>query len=104
MLDRLGLHPGDSVRLGNASFTVRGALISEPDRVAAPLILGPRVLIAADALAFDRADRPRLHGAVRHPRHSAGSRHRRRLARRHCGKPSRARAGASAIRATPRPA
>ena len=27
------------------------ALISEPDRVAAPLILGPRVLIAADALA-----------------------------------------------------
>ena len=50
MLDRLGLHPGDSVRLGNASFTVRGTLISEPDRVAAPLILGPRVLIAAAAL------------------------------------------------------
>ena len=50
MLDRLGLHPGDTVRLGNASFTVRGALIAEPDRVAAPLILGPRVLIAADAL------------------------------------------------------
>ena len=41
---------GDTVRLGNASFTIRGALISEPDRVAAPLILGPRVLIAADAL------------------------------------------------------
>ena len=51
VLDRLNLHPGDSVRLGNASFTVRGALISEPDRVAAPLILGPRVLIAADTLA-----------------------------------------------------
>ena len=51
VLDRLNLHPGDTVRLGNASFTVRGALISEPDRVAAPLILGPRVLIAADALA-----------------------------------------------------
>ncbi len=50
VLDRLNLHPGDSVRLGDASFTVRGALISEPDRVAAPLILGPRVLIAADAL------------------------------------------------------
>ncbi len=50
VLDRLGLHPGDSVRLGNASFTVRGALVSEPDRVAAPLILGPRVLIAAAAL------------------------------------------------------
>ena len=51
VLDRLNLHPGDTVRLGNASFTIRGALLSEPDRVAAPLILGPRVLIAADALA-----------------------------------------------------
>src|ERR1700736_6469155 len=50
VLDRLNIHPGDTVRLGNASFIVRGALISEPDRVAAPLILGPRVLIAADAL------------------------------------------------------
>ncbi|HME21065.1 MAG TPA: FtsX-like permease family protein [Acetobacteraceae bacterium] len=50
VLDRLGLHPGDTVRLGNATFTIRGALVSEPDRVAAPLILGPRVLIAADAL------------------------------------------------------
>ncbi len=50
VLDRLNLHPGDIVRLGNASFTVRGALVSEPDRVAAPLILGPRVLIADDAL------------------------------------------------------
>jgi putative ABC transport system permease protein len=50
VLDRLNLHPGDTVRLGNASFTLRGALLIEPDRVAAPLILGPRVLIAADAL------------------------------------------------------
>jgi putative ABC transport system permease protein len=50
ILDRLNLHPGDTVRLGNASFTIRGTLISEPDRVAAPLILGPRVLIATDAL------------------------------------------------------
>ena len=50
VLDRLNLHAGDIVRLGNASFTIRGALVSEPDRVAAPLILGPRVLIADDAL------------------------------------------------------
>ncbi len=50
MLDRLNLHPGDPVRLGNATFTVRGALISEPDRIAAPLLLGPRVLISRDAL------------------------------------------------------
>jgi putative ABC transport system permease protein len=51
VLDRLNLRPGDSVRLGNATFTVRGTLTFEPDRVAAPRILGPRVLIAADALA-----------------------------------------------------
>ncbi len=50
VLDRLKLHVGDMVRLGEAGFTVRGILVSEPDRVAAPLILGPRVLIAADAL------------------------------------------------------
>lgn len=50
VLDRLGLHAGDTVRLGNASFTVRGALLSEPDRAAAPLLLGPRVLISLDAL------------------------------------------------------
>ncbi|HET7883543.1 MAG TPA: FtsX-like permease family protein [Acetobacteraceae bacterium] len=50
VLDRLNLHVGDTVRLGDASFIVRGSLVSEPDRVAAPLILGPRVLIAADAL------------------------------------------------------
>lgn len=50
VLDRLNLHPGDAVRLGNANFTVRGVLLSEPDRVAAPLLLGPRVLIASDAL------------------------------------------------------
>ncbi|HXA23755.1 MAG TPA: ABC transporter permease, partial [Acetobacteraceae bacterium] len=50
VLDRLDLHPGDTVRLGNASFTVRGELVAEPDRVAVPLILGPRVLISAAAL------------------------------------------------------
>ncbi len=50
VLDRLGLKPGDSVRLGNASFTVRGELQVEPDRIATPSILGPRVLIGADTL------------------------------------------------------
>jgi putative ABC transport system permease protein len=50
VLDRLDIRPGDTVRLGNANFVVRGALVSEPDRVAAPLILGPRVLIGLDDL------------------------------------------------------
>ncbi|HEY1931306.1 MAG TPA: FtsX-like permease family protein [Acetobacteraceae bacterium] len=50
VLDRLGLHPGDMVRLGNATFRVAGTLVTEPDQVATPALLGPRVLISAAAL------------------------------------------------------
>jgi putative ABC transport system permease protein len=50
VLDRLGLHPGDKVRLGNATLALRGALTQEPDRVGGAAILGARVLIAAAAL------------------------------------------------------
>ncbi len=50
VLDRLGLHAGDTVRLGTATFRVAGALTYEPDRAAAGAILGPRVAIAAAAL------------------------------------------------------
>ena len=51
VLDRLSLKQGDRVRLGRADFTVRGELRVEPDRIATPSILGPRVLIGMDALA-----------------------------------------------------
>jgi putative ABC transport system permease protein len=50
VLDRLGLHPGDTVRLGDASFVLRAALTSEPDHASGFALLGPRVMIAADAL------------------------------------------------------
>jgi len=50
VLDRLRLHPGDMARLGTETFRVAGALTHEPDRVATPSIMGPRVLIAAEAL------------------------------------------------------
>ncbi|HQT76424.1 MAG: glycosyl transferase family 1 [Rhodospirillales bacterium 20-64-7] len=50
VLDRLKLHVGDTARLGNATFSVAGVLTHEPDRVATASILGPRVLIAAEAL------------------------------------------------------
>lgn len=50
VLDRLRLHPGDLVRLGNAMFRISGVLVSEPDQVATPSLIGPRVLIAAAAL------------------------------------------------------
>ena len=50
VLDRLGLHRGDDVRLGTATFRVAGTLTHEPDRVATAAILGPRVLISTAAL------------------------------------------------------
>jgi putative ABC transport system permease protein len=50
VLQRLGVVPGDTVRLGNASFVLRAALTDEPDRVATPSIFGPRVLVGLAAL------------------------------------------------------
>ena len=50
VLDRLGVHPGDTLRLGQSTVTVRGRLVTEPDRVASPTVLAPRAMIAAAAL------------------------------------------------------
>lgn len=44
-LDRLGVAPGETVRLGGAAFPVRAVLADEPDRVSSPSIFGPRVVI-----------------------------------------------------------
>lgn len=51
VLERLGLHPGDTARLGTGIFQVRAALISAPDRVATPAILGAPVLVSEKALS-----------------------------------------------------
>ncbi len=58
VLDRLGLKPGATVRLGSATLTVRGALAAEPDRVAGPALLGPRAMIAAAALPATELVKP----------------------------------------------
>lgn len=50
VLDRLGLKPGDTVRLGAAKFRVAGELTAEPDRVATPSLFGARALISRSAL------------------------------------------------------
>jgi putative ABC transport system permease protein len=47
ILQRLGVHVGDMVRLGNASFRLVAALDSEPDSGGGLSILGPRMLLAA---------------------------------------------------------
>ncbi|MCQ4161068.1 ABC transporter permease [Roseomonas sp. GC11] len=43
--ERLGLKPGDRLRLGEASFRLAGLVRVEPDKVASPAILGPRAMI-----------------------------------------------------------
>ncbi|MBP0444854.1 FtsX-like permease family protein [Roseomonas sp. SSH11] len=47
---RLSLSPGDELRIGEARFSYRGGLLSEPDKVAGPAVLGPRALIPLSAL------------------------------------------------------
>jgi putative ABC transport system permease protein len=50
LLERLNLKLGDVVRIGEAKFAIRAALITEPDRLALGVGLGPRVLISQAAL------------------------------------------------------
>jgi putative ABC transport system permease protein len=51
ILQRLGLHAGDHVRLGEAGFALQGALDSEPDQVGGASIMGPRAMIGMARLA-----------------------------------------------------
>jgi putative ABC transport system permease protein len=49
VLDRLGVKPGDEMRLGTAKLPLRGALVFEPDRVTGGA-LAPAAIIALSAL------------------------------------------------------
>jgi putative ABC transport system permease protein len=51
LISRLGLKVGDSFRVGQAVFELRAEIQHEPDRVGDGFALGPRVMIAGDALA-----------------------------------------------------
>ena len=55
---RLNLSPGDEVRIGEARFAYRGGLVSEPDKVTGPAVLGPRALIPLSALEAARLIQP----------------------------------------------
>ncbi|HZB93449.1 MAG TPA: FtsX-like permease family protein, partial [Stellaceae bacterium] len=50
LLDRLKLHLGDSIRVGDQSFVLRARLAHEPDAATGGFEFGPRVMIAAPAL------------------------------------------------------
>ena len=47
---RLDVKPGDKVAIGDATFEWRGTLVSEPDKLAAGIGFGPRVIFSRAAL------------------------------------------------------
>jgi len=47
---RLDLAPGDTLRIGERAYRVRGELTREPDRATRAFTLGPRVLVHTDSL------------------------------------------------------
>jgi len=51
LLERLKLGVGDALRVGEATFTIAGVIVKEPDKVTAGFGLGPRVMVTAGGLA-----------------------------------------------------
>ena len=51
LIDRLGLSVGGTFRLGTQDFVLMAALVAEPDSAAGGFGLGPRSIVATDALA-----------------------------------------------------
>ena len=58
LLIRLGLSVGDRFKVGEATFTITGVVRKEPDRVAGPFTLGPRVMILREGLAAAELIKP----------------------------------------------
>lgn len=50
LLDRLQLHVGDTINIGNANLIIRAVLDDEPDLLSEGFQLGPRVFMSLDAL------------------------------------------------------
>ena len=51
LLPQLGVAVGDEILIGDEAFTIRDAIVTEPGRQLGGFSLGPRVLVARDALA-----------------------------------------------------
>ena len=50
LLIKLKIKPGDRIRVGDATFVLRGVIRREPDRVATVLSFGPRLMVSDAAL------------------------------------------------------
>lgn len=46
LLERLGLRPGDRLRVGDTTVTITGVVVREPDRSGTLITLGPRVIVS----------------------------------------------------------
>jgi len=51
LLRRLNLKIGDPIAVGDTEYVIRATIAAEPDRVASGIVLGPRVMVAAESLA-----------------------------------------------------
>lgn len=51
LMRRLGIVPGDTLRIGELDYVLRAALTFEPDRAAKVVSFGPHVMVAQDSLA-----------------------------------------------------
>ena len=58
LLARLNLKLGDVIRIGEANFAIRTLLVSEPDRLATGVGLGPRVLMSQAGLDATKLVQP----------------------------------------------
>ncbi|MBN8921289.1 MAG: ABC transporter permease, partial [Rhizobiales bacterium] len=58
LLTRLGIAVGDRVQVGQATFEVRAAIASEPDKLAGGLGFGPRLLTSIDGLRATQLIQP----------------------------------------------
>jgi len=58
LVSRLGLKIGDTFKVGDATLQYRAEILHEPDRVGDGFALGPRVMIARDALASTQLVQP----------------------------------------------
>jgi putative ABC transport system permease protein len=59
VLDRLGIHVGDKVKLGTLDYEIRAVIAKEPDRVGTGgFTLGPRFLISQASLAATGLEQP----------------------------------------------
>ncbi|MBB5515565.1 putative ABC transport system permease protein [Rubricella aquisinus] len=50
LMDRMGLSPGDTFRLGTQEFELRAALVTEPDSAGGGFGLGPRTIVTTEGL------------------------------------------------------